>query len=138
MSSYLSHVLNVYVYIHYIYVYIITSPPFSPIYTAGRRSVSIVKTVVQPSVLNQYFNLQNKILPVPETSLSFHYKSSLASYAQRHVISASCRKATFPKTEMKSKIHSASGTEQRQQSERHNNNIVPILGHTERLLFFFF
>lgn len=42
----------------------------------------------------------------------------------------------FPKTEMKSKIHSASGTEQRQQSERHNNNIVPILGHTERLFFF--
>lgn len=54
---------------------------------------------------------------------------------QRHVISASCRKAMFPETEMKSKIHSAAGREQRQQSERHNNNIVPILGGTERLFF---
>lgn len=63
------------------------------------------------------------------------YKSSLVSYAQRHVISASCRKAMFPKTEMKSKIHSAAGTEQRQQTERHNNNIVLILGNTERLFF---
>jgi len=41
----------------------------------------------------------------------------------------------FPKTEMKSKIHSAAGKEQRQQTERHNNNIVPILGNTERLFF---
>lgn len=41
----------------------------------------------------------------------------------------------FPETEMKSKIHSVAGREQRQQSERHNNNIVPILGGTERLFF---